>query len=310
VEQENITEYVEVKELFDILKKDDKKLQINTGRGIADYFPTKKFKISVDPAVAVRTGTVPPEMADQVIDLEWRYSGSAITKNYLMMFDLLAHNNWERPVYYVSTTGREVYIGLDNYMQLEGFAYRLLPVRQETQKNEIGGVNTEVMFDNLMNKFKFDVSKPGFLISEDIYRMTITMRSSYTRLAQALIAENKTDMALQVCDRIQQMTPDKIVPYNYFNLGIAEVYIKGGEVEKGTEILQRLMNIQDEQLAYFFSFPQDKQGYVAADIQQALAVLHAVGQSAESSGQKEMAAQAQETLDLYYNLYVGQSENP
>jgi tetratricopeptide (TPR) repeat protein len=249
-------------------------------------------------------------MADRVVDLEWRYSGSAITKNYLMMFDLLAHNNWERPVYYVATTGREVYIGLEDYLQMEGFAYRLVPVKQETQKNEIGGVNTAVMFDNLMNKFEFNISKPGFLISEDIFRMTITMRNSYTRLVEALISENKIDMALQVCDRIQQLTPDKVVPYNYFNLGIAEAYLKGGEVDKGVEILQRLIEIQDEQLAYFFSFPEDKKGYISNDIQQAMAVLHAVGQSAESNGQKEIATQAQENLDLYYNLYIGQSYNP
>ena len=78
-------------------------------------------------------------------DLEWRFSGNAITKNYLMMLDLLAHNNWERPVYYVSTTGREAYIGLDDYLQLEGFAYRLVPVKQVTDQNQTGGVNTDVM---------------------------------------------------------------------------------------------------------------------------------------------------------------------
>jgi hypothetical protein len=310
VEQQSITEHVEVRELFDILKKDDKQLQINTGRGIADYFPTKKFRISVDPAVAVRTGTVPPDKADQVVDLEWRYGASAITKNYLMMFDLLAHNNWERPVYYVSTTSRDVYIGLDNYLQLEGFAYRLVPVRQEVQKNETGGVNTEVMFDNLMNRFVFDISKPGFLISEDIYRMTITMRNAYSRLAGALIAENKTDKAVELCDRIQSLIPDHIVPYNYFNIGIADAYLKAGEAEKGNAILQRLMEIQDEQLAYFFSFPADKQPYLASDIQQALAVLHALGLAANEGGQMETAAEAEETLDLYYNLYLGQSYDP
>jgi MFS family permease len=310
VEQESLTEYVEVKDLFDILKMDDKKLQINTGRGIADYFPTKKFKISVDPATAVRTGTVPPELAGKVTDLEWRYNSSAITKNYLMMFDLLAHNNWVRPVYYVATTGSEAYIGLEDYLQLEGFAYRLVPVKQEIQKNETGGVNTEVMYDNLMNKFVFDLNKPGFLISEDIYRMTVTMRNSYARLAESLVAENKLDKAVQLCDRIQSMIPDKVVPYNYFNLGIADAYLKAGETEKGIEILKRLLEISDEQLAYFFRFPAGKQPYIANDIQQGMAVLHAVGQAAEANAQKEIAERANEILDLYYNLYVGQSYNP
>jgi len=310
VEQENITEFVEVKELFDIIKRDDKKLQINTGRGIADYFPTKKFRITVDPATVVGNGTVPPGQAGLVTDLEWHFSGNAITKNYLMMLDLLAHNNWERPVYYVSTTGRDAYIGLDDYLQLEGFAYRLIPVKQVTDQNQTGGVNTDVMFDNLMNKFKFDISKPGFLISDDIYRMTITMRSTYSRLVEALVAEKKYDLAIQVCDRIQELVPDDKVPYNYFNLSIAEGYMRAGQAEKGVEILQRMTGIQDEQLGYFFRFPENKRAYISMDIQQAMAVLHAVGQIAKDNNQADIADKAEETLELYYNLYVGESYNP
>ena len=310
VEQENIKEYVEVKDLFDIIQKDEKKLQINTGRGIADYFPTKKFKITVDSATVVHNGTVPPELAGQITDLEWRYSGNAITKNFLMMLDLLAHNNWERPVYYVSTTGREAYIGMDNYLQLEGFAYRLVPVRQVTDDNETGGVNTDVMFDNLMNKFEFDIRKPGFLISDDVFRMTVTMRNCYSRLAQALVAEKKPDLAIQVCDRIQELIPDDIVPYNYFNLSIAEAYLKAGQTEKGNDILRRMTEIQSEQMAYYLRFPANKRAYISMDIQQGLAVLNAVGQAAEENGQMEIAEQAKETLDIYYNLYLGESINP
>jgi hypothetical protein len=310
VEQENITDYVEVKDLFDIIKRDDKKLQINTGRGIADYFPTKKFRITVDSATVVNNGTVPRELAGQITDLEFRFSGNAITKNYLMMLDLLAHNNWERPVYYVSTTGREVYIGLDNYLQLEGFAYRLVPVRQLTSKNEIGGVNTTVMYDNLMNKFEFNITKPGFLISDDIYRMTITMRNCYARLAEALVAENKPDLAIRVCDRIQELIPDDVTPYNYFNLSIADSYLKTGQIEKGNEILARMTEIQSEQLDYFFSFPENKMAYISMDIQQGMAVLNAVGLAAEENGQKEIADKAKETLDIFYNLYVGGSDYP
>jgi hypothetical protein len=310
LEKENITGYIELKELFDIINEDDKTLQINTGRGIADYFPTKKFKITVDPAVAVRTGTVPPGLAGQVTDLEWRISGNVITKNYLMMLDLIAHNNWERPVYIVSTTGRETYLGMDDYLRLEGFAYRLVPLKQPSGQNRIGGVNTDAMYDNLMNRFVFDIKKPGFLISDDVLRMTITMRNSYSMLAEALVAENKMDQAVEVCDRIQDMIPDRIVPYNYFNLPIAEAYLKAGQTEKGAEILQRMTDIHSDQLGYFFSFPKDKQGYLSMDIQQGMAILHAIGQVAGENNQKEIADRANEILDTYYSLYVGESYNP
>jgi tetratricopeptide (TPR) repeat protein len=261
--------------------------------------------VKVDPDAALRTGTVPPHMADRIVDLEWRYKGNVFTKNYLMMLDLLAHNNWERPVYYVSTTGTDTYIGLDDYLQLEGFAYRLVPVRQQTDRNRTGGVNTAAMYDNLMNKFVFDISKPGFLISEDVYRMTITMRNSYAMLAEALVMENKFDSAVAVCDRAEELIPHEVIPYNYFNLSMADAYLKAGAEEKGNNILQKMMDIQADQLAYFFRFDKKHQGYVAMDIQQAMAILNAVGQVAMENGQDEMAAEANETLDMYYNLYIG-----
>jgi tetratricopeptide (TPR) repeat protein len=227
------------------------------------------------------------------------------------MLDILAHNNWERPVYFVSTTSNDAYIGLDNYLQLEGFAYRLIPVKQQNiSKNQTGGVNSAVMFDHLMNKFVFNITKPGFLVSDDVNRMTMTMRNSYSRLAEALAAENKLDSAVMVCDRIEQLIPDRVVPYNYFNLPIAEAYLKAGQIEKGNGILQRMTDIYSEQLEYFFRFPQNKRAYISFDIQQALAVLHAIGQSADAYGQTEIGSKAKETLDLYYNLYLGETNNP
>lgn len=311
VEKENITDYVELKELFNLLLKDEKLLQINTGRGIADYFPTKKFKITVDPAKAMSTGTVPREKAGMVTDLEWKINTNALSKNYLMMLDILAHNDWERPVYYVSTTSPEAYIGLENYFQLEGFAYRLVPIKQQiTSKSQTGGVNTTEMYDHLMNKFEFNILKPGFLVSDDINRMAITMRNCYARLADALASENKADSAVMVCDRIQELIPDRIVPYNYFNLSIAEAYLKAGQIDKGNAILERMTDIYGDQMEYYFRFPADKRPYISFDIQQGLAVLHAIGQAADTYKQKEVGDKAKETLDTYYNLYVGESYNP
>jgi tetratricopeptide (TPR) repeat protein len=276
-----------------------------------DYFPTKKFRITVDRQAVLNSGTVPRELADQITDLEWTMNRTALTKNYLMMFDLLAHNNWERPVYYVSTTGDEAYIGLEDYLQLEGFAYRLVPVKRTAADNDQpGSVNTEVMYDNMMNKFTFNITKPGFLVSDDINRMSITMRNAYSRLVDALIRKGDFRRAIEVADRSIAQIPDKVVPYNYFNLPIAEAYLKGGQAEKGREILQRIADISTEQLAYYFSFPADKRAYIAFEMQQGIAVLHAVSREAEQNGLDELAKSSEESVDFYYNMYVGQSQMP
>jgi hypothetical protein len=187
---------------------------------------------------------------------------------------------------------------------MEGFAYRLIPVKQASTGNQIGGVNTNVMYDNLMNKFEFDIDKPGFLISEDVFRMTVTMRSTFSRLVDALVEENRMDSVVQVCDRIQELIPDHIVPYNFFNLSFADGYMKSGEKEKGTEILERMLEIQKEQLTYFFSFPENKLANLSGDIQQTLAVLHATGQIAEQNGLPDISNEVNELIENYYGLFL------
>jgi len=76
------------------------------------------------------------------------------------------------------------------------------------------------------------------------------------------------------------------------------------------KLRNEMADIQDEQLGYFFRFPENKRAYIRMDIQQAMAVLHAVGQIARENKQGDLAGRAEETLDLYYNLYVGESYNP
>lgn len=307
VERDNITEYVEVRDLFDIMLMDEKKLQINTDFGPMDYFPTKKFRITVDPEAALKHGAVRPEEAGMIGDLEWNIRRSGLSKAYLVMLNMLANNNWERPVYYVTTTGSEAYLGLEDYLRLEGLAYRLVPVRfGRDESGQPKGVNTMVMYDNLMNKFEFNVTRPGIYINEDNSRMATTFRSTYSRLARALADEGRMEQAVQVCDRIMAMVPDKVLPLGYFSLPVGEVYCRAGEEEKGRYVLQRLAEIQDDELEYFFSFPDKLVGGVQFEIRQCLAVLQEVERVAGEVGQEDVRQSVGEQLDLYRKLYFGE----
>ena len=307
LEQESIKEHVEVKELLDIIKKDEKRLQIKTEAGPVDYFPTKKFRITVDPDAVVRHGLVSAEEKDRITHLEWTINRSGLSKAYLMMLDILAHNNWERPVYYVTTTGSEAYLGLEDYLRQEGLAYRLVPVKYgRGEDRQPKGVNMDAMYDNLMNKFEFSVLEPGIYIDEDNYRMSSTYRSTYASLVRALLSENKLDSAVAVSDRIMEMIPDRVVPLNYFNIIFGEAYFTAGATDKGNPVFDRLLAIQEEQLDYFFSFPEDLWPAVRFDAEQCMAIMHTMARTAEKTGQQEMAQKIQESLDLYYDLYMGQ----
>ncbi|PIZ05468.1 MAG: DUF2723 domain-containing protein, partial [Flavobacteriales bacterium CG_4_10_14_0_8_um_filter_32_5] len=106
---------------------DDPQAKVKTqGGGELNYFPTRKFRIPVDSAAVLSNGTVPKELANQIVPaVEWELSKDKnyIMKADMMILDLLAHNNWKRPVYFAITVGGEGYLGLEDYFQLEGLAY-------------------------------------------------------------------------------------------------------------------------------------------------------------------------------------------
>ena len=104
-ENENLKNHVELRELFNIMKNNPDKLKMQTRFGPIEFIPTKKVKLTIDKAQILKTGTVLPERADEIVDeIAWTLKGSGIGKNHLMVLDMLAANNWERPVYFAITT--------------------------------------------------------------------------------------------------------------------------------------------------------------------------------------------------------------
>jgi len=198
------------------------------------------FSLPVDKAKVLANGTVAAKDSALVVDkLMWNMKTNGmnpLTKAYIVMMDILANNNWERPIYYASTAGSEAYLGLENYFQLEGFAYRLVPIRNESRSyGETGRINSDRLYHNLMEVFddhsRLDpIRNPGaqheaypyawggfndpkVYHSEDNTRLVPLMRRLYARLAEQLIAEGDKDKALKVLDHGNEVLPDFNFPY-------------------------------------------------------------------------------------------------
>jgi hypothetical protein len=295
-----------VKTLFDIIHQDETKLQFSREGMTIDYFPTKKFMLPADSAAVVNSGTVKPEIADQIVPLTWTIDRWGLQRNNVIMLDFLAHNNWERPVYFATTTGTDSYIGLTNYFQIEGMAYRLLPVKTPRQGQDIGRVDTDILFDNLVNKFGSGMEDPDVYLSEDNLRMSMSLRNIYGRLALQLIAEGKKDSAVIVCDKIMELVPPESIPYNYFVIAIADAYLMAGETEKGLAILEGIYTLTIENLEYFFRFKGRKAMLVDDMKKHYLSMSHEIKETASRNGQSDLESRADDTFNNYYNIYVSE----
>jgi hypothetical protein len=151
-----------------------------------------------------------------------------------MVLDILANFNWDRPIYFAITVGRDNFMGLEKYFQLEGLAYRLVPYIANASDGQTGEINTEIMYENLMNKFQW-----GGLNNSDLYfdetntRMVMNYRNNYARLAENLFSKGDTSRAVQVIDKCLSEFPREVVNLTYFTIPIIDLYYKAGEIQKG-----------------------------------------------------------------------------
>ncbi|MEZ5147610.1 MAG: DUF2723 domain-containing protein [Bacteroidales bacterium] len=306
IENDKIKGYVELRELMNFLKTEPDKLVRDTHFGPIEFFPTKKIKITVDSAQIIKTGTLSPERANLMVDaIEWKLPGTGITKNHLMVLDLLASNNWERPVYFAITTGKSSYVGLEDYFQIEGLTYRLVPIKTPEVGITIGATATDIMFDNLINKYEFGgMNKPGVYLDETNVRMAMNMRNNFSRLAEALADEGKADSALQVIEYCMQMVPPEQVPLNYYSISFGEACFKIGADKEGTEIYEQLIENLSEQLDYFFMFTGERAKSWDQDKNQNMAMLNQVIRICDRYKQQELAEKANTIFEKYYANFM------
>lgn len=243
-----------LKQAIKFVESDDPANKFEYGSGLLDYLPTKQFYLPVDCMAVMKNKIVAVKDTGRIVkNISWTIPRGAITKNDLMVLDLLAHTDWKRPIYFAVTTGNEAYVGLEKYFQLEGLAFRLIPIKQnETEEMGGGRVNTEVMYKNIMEKFLWGgMDTPGVNLDENCMRMAANLRMQMSILANALIGEGKNKKAKAVLDKCLEKMPDENVPYDATIFTITAGYYQLGETKKANELAKQLFDIFEGDLRVY-----------------------------------------------------------
>ena len=273
--------------------------------------PTDSIVIKIDKEAVRRSGMkIPEALGDSIPDhmniLLRDDNGSpkrALYKSELMMLEMLAHANWERPMYMAITVGRENQLGMDKHFIQEGLASRFTPF--ETKK--LGTtVDSEKMYDNLMNKFKFGgIDKPGIYIDENVMRMCYTHRRVFAQLIEQLMKEGKKDKALAALDYAEKMIPAYNVPYDWQNgaVQMAEAYYQLGETEKADKIMDALANKAIEYLTWYLSLDNSQFFVSSREFEYHIALLNEELKLMEKYKSK-LSDNYSGKLDELYGMYV------
>ncbi|WP_293785484.1 DUF2723 domain-containing protein [uncultured Pedobacter sp.] len=294
---------VELKNVVDLLLSNDESDKVPMQDGTkSNFLPTKNLKITVDPQQVISTGTVPAADASKITTtMDWKFNKGYVTKGTLAMFDILAHNNWKRPIYFASTVPSEQYNGLDKYLYSEGLALRLLPLKADTTASEERPeqLNTPVLYNNVMNKFKWGNMKTAKYLDPQSSDDTFIFTNIFSSLTNSLIKEGKIDEAKKVVDKYYAVMPDKFFGIRtvVVKFYMAENLYKLGETSRANDILNKSGDYINKELNYLADISQSKGLTGSQNIQTGLYYLDRMIKTSKAAGQDKLSDKLQKIFN-------------
>lgn len=298
-----------LKDVMAFVASDNPNTKVRTYSGESlDYIPTRNVYIPVDSAKVIANGTVRPEDADKIVkQVTIPLKGNMISKSSLMVLDILATNNWERPVYFGIGMGPDSYMGFENYFQLEGAAYRVVPIyTKATDYYEYGQIDSDILYDNLMNKFEWgNIKDPKVNIDyfHDNNIGVMKYRTTFLRLAEKLQEEGKHEKAIAVLDKSLEELPLSQIPPDNSLINYIPLYYTLGQTDKANHLLNELATINYQTLRYINSLsPEDAHsGDIPQDERISLNVLQILINFASRAGQSDVAKEWANQVESLYN---------
>ena len=272
--------------------------------------PTDTLYITIDKEAVRRSGmmmasdTIPDRM---VISLAGK---RAIYKNDMMMLEMLAQCNWERPLYVATTVGSDNYMNLgDNFVQ-EGLAYRITPFN--TKAPGAKNFDTEKVYNNVMNRFKWGgLDKPGLYIDETVMRMCYTHRHLLAQLAMQLIADGQNAKAEKVLRKAEKVLPEYNVPYTFMSgaADMARAYALIGKKADAARILNKVWADAKSYADYYLQLTGSRFMMSQNDVLRQLYIMQNIADITQACDHS-LANQRLKTVNALYAVYQAKGGAP
>jgi len=301
---EQIKGAIDLRQAISFIYSDDAVSQVQSPYSEKDklcFIPSNLLFLPVDKDKAIKSGTVSPELADEIVDtMVWKISEDVIMKEGLVVLDLLATNNWERPIYMGTTVSNDSYQNLERYFQLEGMMYRIAPIESKPTDYDFGRVDTKVMYDNIMNKYRFrSIANPNVYLDENNSRIISNYRSIFARLAGGLIDEGKKDLALTVLNRCMEVIPPRNVPFNYLSLSLIENYYRADAKDKAITYSKVMLDNSASNLKYILNLSSKKIRILSNEIQLNMAIIQELYRLADRYDKGDHLKEIEKIFSLY-----------
>ena len=227
------------------------------------FYPTNKIRVPVNKKNVIKSGLVSEKDYELILDyIDIDLPSSGLYKNQLLMLDILANNDWKRPIYFTGGSYNDAeYLWMKEYLQLDGLVYKLVPIRTKIPKNnpyELGKIDSELMY-KIVKEWEWGNSNdPNIYHDPETRKNSISFRGNLHRLSLKLLEEGEIKKSEEILD----LSLDKM-PVDYFGFySLLEPYIstyyKLEKFKKGDQLFISLSNKYQQNLKYYSTLSKSK----------------------------------------------------
>ena len=325
-------------DLYDAMKNFLGQVNVDpkTGRDVGrKSFPVRKFKVPVDVNFVRSNGTVNASdsvLSDIFFEITENKARGGLMRNDLIILNIIAANQWKRPIYFTSPIGE---LGFGQYLRKDGLAYRLVPVQNkypqqnwvaESKMREVSnkyrvGLGTQIRDNNLdsigktlLDKYGFgNAGKAGVYFDEENRRHLLNIREIYAEAAGNLADAGKKEQAQQLIDKVEKGINEQNLPYgmvsrfgnhNQSGLQYLEACYKAGKTEVAEKVRKALRKDLEQQKTYYDYMRDSKpEGMSLLEIENLinsayLEVLEAIEQRYAPNLKKDNTTEGSKTIDI------------
>ncbi|WP_159799620.1 DUF2723 domain-containing protein [Flavobacterium sp. MK4S-17] len=300
----------DIKTFLSVLASEDEraKKELNNGHEV-NYYPTNKIRIPVDKEAVIKHKIVSPKLYDSIVPyIDVDIKGDALYKNRLMMLDVVANNNWERPIYFTGGSfGDDDYLWMKNYLELDGMVYKLIPVKTPIPENgsplDMGYIDTDKMYDIVLGWDWGNSNSPDIYHDPETRKNSITYRTNLARLTESLLNEGKKDKAKKIVDLAMEKMPVEYFGYYTLLEPYASAYYELGEQAKARQLLDKLIKKYQENLTFYKGLKYSGQDAVHIDIVTNIERYRSLLLIMKDNGDTEYYNKAKQQFNTYNKMF-------
>lgn len=289
--------YREITSVLNELKTNPNTTTYDNNGDSVKVLPTNNFYISFNKAKAAAQGIYPKEMVDNEegrvefsINIPQEYRYEQLIRNELMLLDILGTNHFERPIYVMNPRYlAKVFPNIQQYIKQEGIVFRIMPYQTN------GGFDMDKTYNLFTEKFSWGgVNQEGVYLEEAVsVNNSKNMRGNFSILANHLVESGQKQKAINVLDKAVKEFPNEKLQFDRYDIALAEVYLKAGEIKKGQDVLNKIISYYVSYVKYLEQFKGKKAKSVEGEKLLSIYVLAELGELAQNYNLQTETALAQ-----------------